>query len=238
MFADPADVAAVLEQVRRILSLDVDGTGFAAVAARDPVAAALRERYPGLRPVSFNSPYEAACWAILSHRIRITQAASIKQQLAARFGTPVDVAGVQVPTFPGPAALPDRVPLVSEVKSDRLRSVARAALEGRLDAETLRALPLDEALTELRKLPGIGPFSAELILLRGAGAPDGFPVAEQRLHDEMTHVYGLTTPKLPDLAEIAAKWSPYRTWVALLLRSRREEETAEITNGRRITRAS
>jgi len=235
--SDKSDVDAVLEQVRRILSLDVDGSDFAAVGARDPVAGELQRRYPGLRPVTFHSPYEAACWTIISHRIRMTQAAGIKQQLAVRFGTPVDVAGVCLPTFPAPSALPERVPLMSELKSDRLHAVAQAALAGRLDPAALRALAPDEAIKRLRELPGIGPFSAQLILLRGAGHPDVFPTAESRLHDEMTHAYGLTDPSEADLVHIADKWQPYRTWMSLLLRTRREEETAEIATGRRTQRA-
>jgi DNA-3-methyladenine glycosylase II len=234
--SDASDVDAVLEQVRRILSLDVDGSGFAAVGERDPVVGDLQRRYPGLRPVSFHSPYEAACWTILSHRIRVVQAARLREQLAERFGTPVDVDGVTLPTFPAPAALPERVPLVSELKSDRLHAVAEAALAGRLDAAALRAQPPDEVITKLRELPGIGPFSAELILLRGAGHPDAFPTAEPRLHDEMAHAYDLTDPSPADLAKVAEAWRPYRTWVSLLLRTRREEETAEITTGRRVNR--
>ncbi|MCZ9339301.1 DNA-3-methyladenine glycosylase 2 family protein, partial [Streptomyces sp. TRM76130] len=54
--------------VARILSLDVDGSGFADVAA-DPVVAGLMEQFPGLRPVCFNSPYEAAAWAVIGHRV-------------------------------------------------------------------------------------------------------------------------------------------------------------------------
>jgi DNA-3-methyladenine glycosylase II len=234
VFADPSDVDSAVEQVRRMLSLDVDGSGFADIG--DPVVAELRRRYPGRRPVTFHSPYEAACWTIISHRIRIVQAARLKERLAERFGIPVDVAGVRLPTFPAPNALPERVPLVSELKSDRLHAVAEAALAGRLDAAALRALPYDEAIARLRELPGIGPFSAELILLRGAGHPDGFPTAESRLHDEMAHAYELTEPAVADLARIADGWRPYRTWVSLLLRTRREEETAEIATGRRAHR--
>lgn len=236
VFADPSDVDVTLEDVRRILSLDVDGSGFVAVGERDPVVAALQRRYPGLRPVTFHSPYEAACWTIVSHRIRMVQAARIKQQLAERFGTPVDVAGVRLPTFPAPGALPERVPLVSELKSNRLHAIAEAALAGTLDAATLRAMPPDEAIAKLRELPGIGPFSAELILLRGAGHPDGFPTAESRLHEEMAHAYGRTEPSVADLSAIAEGWRPYRTWVALLLRTRQEEETQEIATGRRAHR--
>lgn len=234
VFGDPADVDPALTHTRRILSLDVDGTGFAEVAARDPVVARLRERYPGLRPVAFHSPYEAACWAIIGHRISIVQAAAIKHRLAERLGRTVDVGGVELATFPAPGALPERVPLVSELKSDRLHAVAAAALDGVLGAATLRASP--RALSRLRELPGIGPFSAELILLRGAAEPDGFPTAESRLHEEMTRAYDLDAPTPARLAEIAERWRPYRTWVALLLRTRREEDTAEIATGRRSRR--
>lgn len=231
--ADPGDVPAALEHTRRILSLDVDGTGFAEVATGDPVVARLRARYPGLRPVAFHSPYEAACWAIIGHRISMVRAASITRSLAERFGSVVP--GIDLPTFPAPDALPERVPLVSDLKSDRLHAVAQAALDGRLDAATLRSAP--DPLASLRELPGIGPFSAELILLRGAAEPDGFPTAEPRLHEEMTRAYGLHEPTLAQLVAIARRWRPYRTWVSLLLRIRREEETAEIASGRRVRRA-
>lgn len=234
--ADPADVADAVSAVRRILSLDVSGADFPDVGARDPVVGDLQKRYPGLRPVAFHSPYEAACYAIIGHRIRMTQAATIKHQLSVRLGTSVEVHGQPLPTFPAPAvlrALP-RVPMVSELKSDRLKAIASAALDGRLDAEVLRSLPAEQALGRLRELPGIGAFSAELILLRGAAHPDVFPESETRLHEEMCRAYGVVTKA--ELREVAEVWSPYRTWVALLLRARREEETGEIALGQRVRR--
>jgi DNA-3-methyladenine glycosylase II len=236
---DPSDVDSAIAHARRILSLDVDGSGFAEVGRRDPVVGELQRLHPGLRPTGFHSPYEAACWAVIGHRIRIVRAAAIKERLARELGTPVDVDGVTLPTFPSPAVLHslDRVPLVNEVKSDRLRGLAAVALAGDLDAELLRSLPVDEALARLQRIPGIGPFSAELILLRGAAHPDGFPSAERRLAEEMTRAYHLTNPTPAELSTIADNWRPYRTWVALLFRTRRELETGEITHGRPIKRA-
>ncbi|MGI8941002.1 MAG: hypothetical protein ACR2H7_03775 [Actinomycetota bacterium] len=67
-----------------------------------------------------------------------------------------------------------------ERKVEQLHAVARAALEGRLDATRLRARPRAEALAELRHLPGIGDFFAELILVRGAGDPDHFSRKKRR----------------------------------------------------------
>ena len=59
------DPEVVRGQVERILSLDVDGSGFPEVGGRDAVAAELQARYPGLRPVCFYSPYEPAAWALI-----------------------------------------------------------------------------------------------------------------------------------------------------------------------------
>src|SRR6202161_3922379 len=101
----PDLVAAGHQQVQRIVSLDVDGSGFPAVGERDPVIGELQRRYPGLRPVGFWSPYEAAAWTIIGHRIRITQAAAIKARMAERLGEPVSFGDRVVHAFPSPMRL-------------------------------------------------------------------------------------------------------------------------------------
>src|ERR1700751_3952415 len=95
-------VAEVRPQIERILALDVDGSGFPGAGERDPVVGDLQRRYPGLRPVGFWSPYEAAAWTIIGHRIRITQAAAIKARMAERLGEPVGFGGPGGEAFPSP----------------------------------------------------------------------------------------------------------------------------------------
>jgi DNA-3-methyladenine glycosylase II len=231
-----APEAAVRAQVERILSLDVDGTGFPAVGERDPVVGDLQRRYPGLRPVGFWSPYEAGAWTIIGHRIRITQAAAIKARLAEQLGEPVSFGRQVVHAFPSPQRLAklDTFPGLTGRKPEWLRSLALAALDGELDTARLRALPHEEALAELKKLPGIGDFSAGLILLRGASTPDAIPSQEPRLARAVALAYGLPEPASPgQLHQISEAWRPYRTWVTLLLRTRLEDETGEI-NGKRL----
>ncbi len=208
----------------RILSLDVDGSGFAAVGERDPVVGVLQVRYPGLRPVLFTSPYEAACWAIIGQRIRFTQAALFKQRIAELHGRQLDVDGRRLWSFPAPAELlgmpaPSWLP---EIKVDRLRVVAEAALTGVLDPAALRAVDPEDALETLRALPGIGAFSAQLILIRGAGHPDVFPADERYLLEEMRHAYIRPAATPAELASIADAWAPYRSWAALLFRVARD----------------
>src|SRR5258708_4649297 len=101
----PEALAAVRAQVARILSLDVDGSGFPAVGERDPVVAGLQRRYPGLRPVAFWSPYEPAPCAIIGHPIPTRQAAAIKARIAQQLGEPVGFDGRVVYAFPTPHRL-------------------------------------------------------------------------------------------------------------------------------------
>ena len=218
-------------QLARILSLDVDGSRYPALATVDPVVGGLQTRFAGLRPVCFHSPYEAACWAVLSHRVRVSQAAATKARLAEIHGERRTVAGVDLFAFPDPAALL-AVPAfdgVPDVKLERLHGLARAAADGHLSGERLRALDPTEAMGRLRELPGVGPFSAELILVRGAGAPDVFPLAERRLHAAMVQLYGLPGSERARLVEIARRWAPYRSWVSVLIRSAHDTGAAHTT---------
>ena len=81
----------------------------------------------------------------------------------------------------------------------------------------------------LTGLPGIGPFAAELTLLRGAGEPDRIPRNETRLARAVALAYRLPAPPSgADLEKLSQGWRPYRTWVTLLLRAQLEDETGEI----------
>ena len=167
----PAAIAAAAEQVERILSLDIDGRGFPDIARHDPVVAKLQLRYPGLRPVCFWSPYEAAAWSVIGQRIRIVQAAAIKARITAEHGETVEVGG-RIVRLPEPSKLAPLSTIngLSETKLQRLRGIAEAALGGTLGAARLRSLPRSQALEELIALPGIGPFGRTDSSARRRGA--------------------------------------------------------------------
>jgi DNA-3-methyladenine glycosylase II len=174
----------------RLLSLDVDGAGFPDVGVRDPVIGMLQRRYPGLRPVGFFSPYEAAAWAVLSHRITITRAAALKQRISERYGETVDVDGVLVTAFPSPDRLRrvGEVRGMTELKAVRLRGIADAALRGDLDGNGLRDCDPDEALTRLQQLP------RDRAVQRGTRARQG------RLHSRRLPRGGAATASCDDRA--------------------------------------
>jgi len=79
----------------------------------------------------------------------------------------------------------------------------------------LHALPRDEALAALEEVRGIGPFSARLVLIRGTGATDVAATEEPRVRARIAELYGADA----DPEAVADGWRPFRTWVAVLLRS-------------------
>jgi DNA-3-methyladenine glycosylase II len=210
------DLEAAAAQVCRFLALDVDARGWPEVGRRDPVIADAQARLPGLRPCGFHSPYEAAAWSVLSQRLRIVQAARLRAELIARHG--------QDGAFPPPRDLQQLDLDLPGRKSEYLRAVAEAALDGLLDGAALRALDPALAVQRVQQVKGLGPFAAELVVVRGANAPDALPRHERRLNAEISERYGPGHT----LAEVSETWRPYRTWAAVHLRALREQRTGEI----------
>jgi DNA-3-methyladenine glycosylase II len=216
-----ATAALVERQLARILSLDVDGRAWPEVGRRDSVVARLQRRFPGFRPVNWSDAYEAAAWCVMSARINMRQAQSIKDRMSRELGHQVDVHGHKLWVFPEPsrlAALESYRGLFGR-KVEYLNGLGHAALAGDLDTETLRALPSEEALLRLRRLKGIGEFGSQLVRLRALSAVDELPTRERRLMGAIQTEYGLDAePDLTQLEALAEKWRPYRMWVAVCLR--------------------
>ena len=221
--ANPANIPGeqIRDSVEHLLSVDHDGDGFEAIGARDPVIAKLQRRFAGLRPILFPSPYEAAARAIIGHRIPVRRAAALAARIAAMHGVSLSSDGKVFQPFPSPARLADLAPLqgLSERKVVQLRALGQAAADGWLDSERLRSMQSDEASVHLQQLAGIGPFSADLILVRGLGDADAFPQTELSLQRAMAAAYDLGVSPGPEtLLAVAERWPPYRSWACLLLR--------------------
>jgi DNA-3-methyladenine glycosylase II len=220
LFGD-ADAGQLESQVRRILSLDHSGRAWAEVGARDEVIGRLQSEHPGLRPVLFHSPYEAAAWSILSQRRHRAQATAVRKRLSEERGRVFQLPGGELASFPLPEDLlrVESFPGLEPLRIERLHGVARAGLDGQLDPARLLAMSPDEALADLRRIPGIGPTYAGLILLRATGATDVLTLAEPRLPAYIAHFYGLSHPPSPgELDRIAEAWRPFRTWTSVLIR--------------------
>jgi DNA-3-methyladenine glycosylase II len=214
-----ADADRMLAQLTRLFSLDHDASGYARLGERDAVIGERQRESGFLRPVLFHSPYEAACWTVLSARMHHTQARRVRAAISDRLA----VDGVELDVFPSPTRLLglSEIAGLSAEKVTRLHGVARAALEGMLDRDRLLALDPEAAMEQLQELRGIGPFSSALIALRGVGPTDGVAPGEPRMRKAVAAAYGRPELERDDAAftALAETWSPFRTWVSVLMRA-------------------
>jgi DNA-3-methyladenine glycosylase II len=216
------DVAAVQAQVERVLSLDVDATGFDELGRVDPVLGRIQDRARGLRPPLFYSPYEAAMWSVLSARRPAAQMAVVRDRLSRAHGRVFDLAGGELAALP----TPDQVLAVHEFaglpaeKLSRMHDVARAAKDGWLDVERLRRLGPEVATAELQRIRGIGPFYASLVVIRAIGFTDVLPREEPKLRELVGQLYGLAGPANgAELEQLSEPWRPFRTWASVMIRA-------------------
>lgn len=102
---------------------------------------------------------------------------------------------------------------ISWAKVRSLHDLADSILTGSLDLETLPIRENDHVINALSQVVGIGPWTAEMILMFGLGRIDLYSHGDLGLKKGMQKIYGL--PALPTVEEaekISSVWSPYRTY--------------------------
>ena len=67
-------------------------------------------------------------------------------------------------------------------------------------------------------MPGVGPFTAEAVYLRGCGVADEIPETEELSLQAAADLYDKPGLDRDGYMEIAEKWRPYRMWAVVLLR--------------------
>lgn len=204
--------AALERQLTRMLGLDVDGRAWAALGERDSAVGRLQREFPGFFTAGFPSPFEAGVGGVLSHRSSIRQAAALRRKVSELHGTRFGALAV-MPTPRQWLALTS-VPGLAAQKLEVIQGLARAALEGKLEADALRALPVDDALERLERLHGIGPWTAGHMLFRGATVQDAVPTTEPRVQRAFEVAMGAPASTFEARA---AGWAPFRMWVCILM---------------------
>jgi DNA-3-methyladenine glycosylase II len=171
----------IVHALRRVLGLDVDPAPLRRLAEAEralrPTAIALR----GLRPPRFPSLFEALANVVPFQQVSLDAGAAIVARLVERFGEALTRDGETLHAFPSADAVAGarldalRRCGLSARKAESLRHLARTIVSKELVEEELAALSTPEAARALIALPGIGPWSAHLVLLRGLGRIDVFP---------------------------------------------------------------
>jgi DNA-3-methyladenine glycosylase II len=222
--------AAALEPV---LGLGTDLQGFYEFAA-DPRLGELIRRFRGLKPPRFPTLFEALANAIACQQVSLRVGILLLNRLAEARGLAVSGPGGAHHGFPRPEDLAGLEPEgfrslgLSRQKGLALSELARSAGEGRLEGLEGLGTP---ALTErLRRLRGVGRWSAEYVLLRGLGRLDVFPGDDVGARNSLQRWLNLEA-RLDYAAVRAAlaRWQPFEGFLYFHLLLERLAEAGYLT---------
>lgn len=224
---DRRDLDAAVARSRRLLDLDADPAAVADALGADPLLGPLVQARPGLRVPASVDPFEIAIRAVIGQQVSVPAARTIAGRLVAAYGEPLPVpVGTVTHTFPTAHALSAVTQLpMPAARTRTITTVATAVATGALD------LGFGAGPTEadaLLALPGIGPWTASYVALRGLGDPDAFPGTDLGIR------YALVDLGVPDhrgtIATLAERWRPLRSYAAQHLWThlghRRRDESA------------
>jgi len=219
--SEPAPLAALAARLRRLFDLCADPHEIRAHLRRDPRLRACVDARPGLRVPGAWEGFELAVRVILGQQVSVGAATTLMGRLALRWGEPLRRAapgGAAPPLrchFPSPRSLA-RADLGSlglpRQRADCLRGLAAAAASGRLELEAPRGL--EELLAGLRRIPGLGDWTAQMIALR-LGEPDAFPAGDLGLRRALGAAPGGAGERA--LRAAAERWRPWRGYAAMAL---------------------
>ncbi|MBV7336807.1 AAA family ATPase [Chloroflexi bacterium TSY] len=106
----------------------------------------------------------------------------------------------------------------SRQKTSYGRYLAQALVDGTLDLDALLTMSDDDARSDLCRLKGIGPWTADVYLLMVMRRPDIWPIGDRALVVAMREVKSLQQDPTPDeMDAIGESWRPWRSVAARLL---------------------
>jgi AraC family transcriptional regulator, regulatory protein of adaptative response / DNA-3-methyladenine glycosylase II len=209
----------IISRIRRLFDLSAEPNAIASALSCDPILAPLVAARTGLRVPGGWDGFEIAVRAVLGQQITLQATMKLAERLVSYLGTPVtdqiDTAGL-THMFPRPERFTAKNLAGFGMPRARVTSLVGIAEAARADERLFDPRrDLAEAVAHLRKLDGIGEWSAQYIAMRALGESDAFLVADVALQRSVNK-YGprLTAPKLLARAE---RWRPWRAYAMLHL---------------------
>jgi AraC family transcriptional regulator of adaptative response / DNA-3-methyladenine glycosylase II len=207
--ADLRDLSAAIARSRWLLDLDADPLAIDGVLSEDPRLAPLVAGAAGRRVPRTVDGAEMAIRAVIGQQISTAAARTHAARLAARYGEAVsDPDGGLSRVFPSPEALAGL-----ELAMPAGRRATMHALLGALRSGDLDLSPggdRERARAALEALPGVGPWTSEVVAMRALGDPDAFPATDLGVRRGAEAV-GLPGAGAALIAS-AERWRPWRAY--------------------------
>lgn len=220
-----SDREAVERYIGEWFDLDTDLSSFYELANTDPLLHRAAQQFYGLRTIGIPDLFEAICWGILGQQINLAFAYTLKRRFVEAFGKHIECEGKQYWIFPTPETIAqlsveDLLELrMTLKKSEYLIAVANLVVEGKLSKELLLNIgDVTKAEKILTSIRGIGPWTANYVLMRCLRFPSAFPIDDVGLHNAIKYVLGMDRkPTKAEILKLSANWINWESYATFYL---------------------
>ncbi len=191
---DESTQNAAIDRITFFLSLDDDLRPFYAIGREDADFASIVEELYGYHQVKFLTPFEIACWAVLTQRNPMNMSQRMKKNLVDTYGGTITIDDIAYPAFP-------EAERMAHVSEDELTDVIRNARKAEylvavikafndVDEHFLRTGDYDEVEAWLRSIRGFGAWSSSFVMVRGLGRMEYLTSNEKAMLAAASRLYG------------------------------------------------
>ena len=208
-----------------IFNLNFDLTAFYCEVQNDPIMNKITQQLCGFKFPTTPTAFEGLVDAIVEQQISIKVARTIEERLAQRFGKKLEINNDIYSAFPTAQNIAEvsisdiQTCGLSQRKAEYINNAAEHILSGKLDLEAMKTNPDNVSVIRvLDELKGIGPWTAELTLLRGMQRWDVLPADDFGIkHVISNYYYGGKPIKTPEAQETAKTWGKWQGLAAFYL---------------------
>lgn len=215
---------AIVTYIHEWFDLDNDLTPFYEMANADPILKMPTEKFYGLRVIGIPDLFEALCWGVLGQQINLAFAYTLKRQFVESFGDSIEWNGKKYWIFPSYERIAQLTPTdlasikMTVKKSEYIIGIARLMASGELSKEQLKKMNFKEAEKSLIKIRGIGPWTANYVLMRCLRFQTAFPIDDVGLINSIKTVRNMNRkPTKDEILELSIPWKNWESYATFYL---------------------
>ncbi|WP_425460707.1 DNA-3-methyladenine glycosylase family protein [Leptospira gomenensis] len=175
---------------------------------KDPITRKLIDSVGPCGLKTIGAPYQVLIKSVLGQQLSVKVALTFERRLIALAGTKKIPSPDQIVKIPNSEL---RKIGVSQAKTETVKRVAEAYQVGLLSDSKLRKSD-DLAVMELLcSLKGVGPWTAEMVLIFALDRWDHFSINDLILRKAVEKHYGILKDDKKEIQEFLKSFSPYRT---------------------------
>lgn len=214
----------VVNYIYEWFDLNNDLTSFFEMAKTDPLLKMPAQKFYGLRVIGIPDLFEALCWGVLGQQINLSFAYSLKRQFVEKYGDSVEWNGKKYWVFPSYEQIAQLTPTdladikMTVKKSEYIIGIAKLMADGALSREQLMNMSFKDAEKSLLKIRGIGPWTANYVLMRCLRFQTAFPIDDVGLINSIKLIRNMDRkPTKDEIVELSCPWKNWESYATFYL---------------------